>query len=540
VIEPLARMKLPFKWLRDKDRRIIVIIILSLIIVDFLLIYFNVSSATEDRVVEIKNAPSIILDVQRIGNNGILIRTNSSIYRTGYDALVKFDVSGIPIDCVTGSATGAVAIANDHGEVHYYKPGEIQPLFRVNLNGNVDLLGILEKYAMQVYTPSQIACLVRNESGTYLMQLSISSGGGVLWNYKFEGDAVCSSVSNSGKGIAVGLDNNTVYVFKSTDNRIRAIFHFSEKIRELAISSTDLHLGVLFGDAERYLASLDLYEKRILWTREVPVDSEGLQVHGDGEWYALVSSNMILAINGTSSKPLLHSSSLVEFALPTVADEFFISTEDKIEKYRIGRNSPIWRADITGVEHSSLLTDAAGSVLIGWGGDRYVVIDDSIGIYGNSMLWRLIGFLLIGEAIAVPLFVWRRKLAKLDRHAFIVILAGALSGAIAGTIISDPDPITFFGGINSYLAVAASIAAFSAFFSWNAEGGIGGIVYGVAIGLVASIPIAITASFVLWTLGFEFSSGGILFSAALNGFITGFKMAFVGAIVGFVYHYFSK
>ncbi|MBC7107480.1 MAG: hypothetical protein H5T41_01595 [Methanomassiliicoccales archaeon] len=533
-------MKFSSKLLKDEDRRNIVIIVSLLIIVDFLLIYFNVDSAIENRIVEIKNTPSDILDVQRINKDNILIRTESSVFQAGTSGLVEYNVSGIPLDCVAGSTTGAVAIANDKGEVYYYKPGEFEPLFHVNLRGDVDLLGISEKYVMQVYSPSQIACLVRNESGTYLLQLSISSGGGVLWNYKFDEDVVTISISELGRGIAVGLNNSTVYLFKSTDNRIRAIFHFSEKIHELVISSTDLHLGVLYGNVKKYLASVDLYKEKIIWTTEVPTDSKDLQIHADGEWYALKSGNTILAINDTVIRPLLQSSPFKDFALPSIADEIFISKEEKIEKYRPGRNNPIWRADITGMKNLSLLTDAAGSMLVSWAGNQYVIINDSTGIYGNSMLWRVIGFLLIGEAIAIPLFVWRRKIAKLNRHAIFVILMGAFGGAVAGTIISDPDPIAFFGGENSYLVIAASIAAFSSFISWNAEGGIGSIVYGVAIGLMMSIPIAITASFVLWVFGVEFSSGEIFFSAALNGFIMGFKMALVGAIIGFAYHYFTK
>gem|GEM_PF-3549729 len=539
-IGPIGQMKFSSRLLKDRGRRNIVIIVLSLIMIDSFLIYFNINSATENRIVEIKNISLEIRDVQRINKNNILIRTESSIFQTGTHGLVEYNVSGIPVDCVVGSATGAVVIVNDKSEVYYYKPGEHESLFHVSLNGDVDLLGISEKYAMQIYSPSQITCLVRNESGIYLLQLSISSAGSVLWNYRFDEDVVTTSISSSGRGIAIGLNNGTVYLFKSMDNRIRAIFHFPDKLHELAISSTDFYLGVLYGDSKKYLASIDLYRERIIWVTEVPFDSKDLQIHADGEWYALRSGDTIYAINNTVIKPLLQSSPLKNFAIPSIADEIFISKEEKIEKYRLGRNNPVWQADITEMKNSSLLTDPAGSMLVSWAANQYVIIDDSSEIYGNSMLWRFIGFLLICETITVPCFVWRRKIAKLNRHAIFVVLMGAFGGAVAGTILSDPDPIAFFGGENSYLAIAASIAAFSSFIAWHSDGGIGSIIYGAAIGLMMSIPIAIIASFVLWAFGLDLGGDEIFFSAALNGLITGIKMSLLGAIIGYTYRYFTK
>jgi len=149
-------------------------------------------------------------------------------------------------------------------------------------------------------------------------------------------------------------------------------------------------------------------------------------------------------------------------------------------------------------------------------------------------MWFLIGFLLVCEGIGIPLFIWRGQIVRLKRTALYVILIGAFAGVAIASLMTDPDPIGFFGGLSAYLALAGAISALAALVAWNSEGGIGSIVVGFATGLLISIPAAWVATFLLWSSGYDFGGADIVFGSALNGLVLGLKMGAVGGVAGYI------
>lgn len=203
--------------------------------------------------------------------------------------------------------TGAVAILIDSNVISYYEPNNNSALFSIELNGSIDLLGISEKYTMGLYHPTQIGCIIRNDTSTCLMQISVSSGGTVLWKYEFHEKIIEVSTAKNANGIAIALENNTACYFRATDSRPRAILQFSERIQELVVSPSCMYLAVLYGDESMHLAHIDLYRDYIAWTADLPRNSTSLFMHGEAESYILKSGDSLMFINETTIRPINRS-----------------------------------------------------------------------------------------------------------------------------------------------------------------------------------------------------------------------------------------
>ncbi|MEM2979351.1 MAG: hypothetical protein QW083_02870, partial [Methanomassiliicoccales archaeon] len=258
------------KWLipksaKQRKRFTISIVLVIIICIDLALIYYNLTIATDEKKVEIATLPSDVLDVKFAVPDRVLVRTNDSILALEDGNTLEYFISGHPTDYIVGSMTGAVAILIGSNMISYYEPNNNSALFSIELNGSIDLLGISEKYAMGLYRPTQIGCIIRNDTSTCLMQISVSSGGAILWKYEFHEEIVEVSTAKNANGIAIALENNTVYYFRATDSKPRAILQFSERIKKLEVSPSCVYLAVLYGDESVHLAHIDLYRDYIVW-----------------------------------------------------------------------------------------------------------------------------------------------------------------------------------------------------------------------------------------------------------------------------------
>ncbi|MEM2943773.1 MAG: hypothetical protein QW087_03435 [Methanomassiliicoccales archaeon] len=536
-----AVMLRTLKWLipksaKQRKRFTISIVLVIIICIDLALIYYNLTIATDEKKVEIATLPSDVLEVKFAVPDRVLVRTNDSILALEDGNTLEYFISGHPTDYIVGSMTGAVAILIGSNMISYYEPNNNSALFSIELNGSIDLLGISEKYAMGLYRPTQIGCIIRNDTSTCLMQISVSSGGAILWKYEFHEEIVEVSTAKNANGIAIALENNTVYYFRATDSKPRAILQFSERIKKLEVSPSCVYLAVLYGDESVHLAHIDLYRDYIVWTADLPLNSTSLFMHGEAESYILRSDDSLIFVNETIITPIISIPNIEEVAVPSVSDEFFVVTSDKIEKFQLGRATPIWRADTTLLNSTRLAVDTTGSSLVIWSRNHYALIDDSEATYGNSALTRAIGFLIIAEIVLIPVYHWRRKIVNFNRHHAFVLFLGALGGAIAYSVMEGLTAGEHSATSILLTILAAFIAASSSLVSWKSEGGLGGIIYGSVAGLLLSIPVSLCAQFITWSFEMDIPSFDSSFATIIYGFLMSVKIAPVGAVIGAIYN----
>lgn len=516
-----------------------VTVLTALMVLDALVIYYTIGYTTDEKSIEAIPTPAETLDLWRSSQGDIVLLTDEGAFLMGQSSFQLLNVSGTATDLAVGSETGVVAVGNDDGRLYYFKQGEVEASFSVQLDGEIDILGIVERISARTYNADQIVLLVRNDTGSRVVVASIAGAGAIDWSFDFDNEITSYAVSDMTRSFALSIENNSVYYFKRTESSPRSIFELSQSVKEVWLSPSGLNLAVLYGDNPLYVADFDINEPEPLWVTEVPADSKGLQMHKEGDWIVVRSGDNLIKADGSGSRFALSRPGMERYVIPTVAEKVFVASEGELSESKWGREAPVWVAEF-GESETRILTDAAGSFLIAWNASSLAIIDDSQATLGSGTMWLAIGFLLIGEAVGIPLFFWRAQIARLRKTAFYVIIIGAFAGVALGSLLLDPDPASFFGGVMAYLLIGGTISALSALIAWNSEGGLGSIVIGFATGLLVSIPVALVAVFLLWASGHDFGAADIFFGSALNGLVLGMKMGVVGGIVGYLCNYFVK
>ncbi len=508
-------------------------VLVALILLDSLLIYYNLGYTTDERETEAIETPAEILNLERSSVGYLTLATEDGAFLLGESGFERFNISGEPTDLATGYATGATAVSTEDEKLYYFKYGALEPLFTAQMDGDIDILGIAEKVSGSNYLVEQIVLLIDNETGSHLVVASASRSAAADWTFDFDWNITSYATSDLTRTFAFALENNSVYYFKRTDSAPRSIFQFSDNVKEVRLSPSGLNLAVLYGDSPSYVADFSINEPEPLWVAEVPGGSRELQMHREGDWLVVASGDDIVIADSSGSRTVVSRSEIDDYLIPTVADRIFISSAGEVLEYKAGRQAPVWKAEFDGAK-SRLLTDAAGSLLVAWNGSAIAIFDLSQATLGSGSMWFLIGLLLICEGIGIPIFIWRKQIVRMKKTAFYVIVIGAIVGVAIASLTADPDPVGFFGGLSAYLALAGTISALAALVAWNSEGGIGSIVVGFATGLFVSIPAAWVATFLLWASGFDFGGADIVFGSALNGLVLGLKMGAIGGVAGYI------
>jgi hypothetical protein len=183
---------------------------------------------------------------------------------------------------------------------------------------------------------------------------------------------------------------------------------------------------------------------------------------------------------------------------------------------------------------ANLITDAGGSVLVGWGIGSLAIIDNTQPFAGSRAALFTVGVIVIAEALTVPIILWRKRLSKVNAKMLVVIVAGAMVGIAVTAILPDPGFSNMLGGMAGYILVVAIMSAISTLVAWNSQAGWASIVIGFAVGLVISIPICLLAAFAMWAIGTDVSASDFLFTLIANGLGVGLKTGVAGGVAGYV------
>jgi len=512
-----------------KSSAITLLVVIS-VIIDCSLAWYIVSYSTERLEIEPVSLDFDIVDVEFSSYGDVLLRGEHRVGMLTSKGPVFFNFSGTPLDATIGDESGATAILNTTGTVFYYGPGEFSYRFKVNREGARALAGISEAYSTVGRIPEEVGILIENETGYHLELISIGGNHSTLWSYTFSSRITHFDVSPHMSYIAVALENNTVFHFSRIDFRPRQIYHTEGPVDELRLSESGISVGILHSNGSRF-ALFGVSTDVPIYKLDLPEGSRNLLLKVRAESAFVLANNVLLQFNGSGFSERITDGNMVNYTVPLVADKIYVSLPDRIEAFRGGRQSPRWIAE-TAFTVDGMRTDVGGKALIAYGANSIVRIDDSDMPLGDSVLWALLGLLVIVESSLLPVaWYWSRIMAS-KRMILYVLVSGALAGIAASIIFPDLGTVDWYGSMAAYLAVSGSIAALSTLVAFGVEGGIARIFIGICAGLVISIPVVLAAHFLLSIQGYHFA--GSIFSSVVNTVMTGLKMGLIGGVTGFV------
>lgn len=190
---------------------------------------------------------------------------------------------------------------------------------------------------------------------------------------------------------------------------------------------------------------------------------------------------------------------------------------------------PNWKTDL-GFTVTHLATDLSSDLILAHGDDRIAVIEDLDTPLGSEVMWHSLGFLIIGEAIALPFIQWWRELRRIRRETLVVMALGAAAGVAVLGLLPEIEMAARFGD-SAYLAVGGLTAGLSTLICWRADAGLANLVIGFTVGILTVIPLSLVAHFLLMV-------GGVgptgFFDSIVLSLMSGLKMGLVGGAVGWL------
>jgi hypothetical protein len=344
---------------------------------------------------------------------------------------------------------------------------------------------------------------------------------------------VAVSRSDFTRSFLLGLDNDTIYLFKLIQTSPRTIYHVPGHVKEVQLSPSGLSLGALYGGDPSYLAMFGYSSSTPVSVTEVPSNCKNLQLQKEGSLAYLENGDEVIRVSEGDTSVKISVGDLHSYVVPSVTDIIFVSTHGKITCYKGDRSSPIWEAKV-GNMTANLITGAAGNVLVGWEIRSLTIIDNSQPVAGSKAALFAVGVIVIAEALAVPIILWRKRLSKVNFKMLFVLVAGAMVGIAMTAILPDPGFSSMLGGMASYILIIVIMSALSTLVAWNSQAGLASIVIGFAVGLVISIPICLVAAFAMWANGTDILPSDFLFTLIANGLGVGLKMGVAGGVAGYV------
>lgn len=391
---------------RNRRSSIIVLMLVISLTIDCVLAWYIISYSTERLDVHPVSLDFNITDV-KFTSSGILLRGEHEVGMLTSHGPVFFNFTGTPLDAVIGEETGAVAILNTTGTVFYYRPGEFSSAFEVCWEGARALMGISEAYSSAGRIPEEVGVLIKNDAGQHLKLISIGGNHSTLWSYTFSSKITHFDVSPHMNYIVVALDNRTVFHFSRIDPRPRQIYYTAGPVNELRLSESGISVGVLYSSGSRF-ALFGVSNGTPIYELGLPEGSRNLLLKVRADSAFVLADDVIIELNMTGSVTRVVEEGIINYTVPLVVDKIYVSLPDRIEAFRGGRQAPRWIAE-TEFTVDSMMTDVGGRVLIAYGDDNIVRIDDSDMPLGDSFLWSLLGMVVVAESLMIPVaWFWSR------------------------------------------------------------------------------------------------------------------------------------
>ncbi|MFP4545994.1 MAG: hypothetical protein ACLFPN_04000 [Methanomassiliicoccales archaeon] len=506
------------------EGRKIVILLVALLLLDVGVGYFTITQTVADKPSQVHSVGSNILELE-MGGRGALILTGEGVQMLSSGQLVEYQVEGRAVDITLGDDTGAAAVLKEDGTLSYFPPGKTTHSFQVQIARPASLLGVVERYTPQGHVPHGIAVLSDDGGRESLSLLSIEGDGSTDWNYSFELDVVGHDRSKNTGHIALQTEDGMVYLFRSGSDIPRMSFD-AGLMGQLILSGSGTRLCVSDGSSFHLYTSTSRHP---VYQVDLPPGSTGFVMQDNGERVYAKSGDRVIRIADGEWEVRWEREGLVNYTVPRVIDKGFFSTEGKIAGVKGDRSVPNWKTE-PGFTATHLYTDLSGGLILAHGDDRIAVIEDRDTPLGSEVMWYSLGFLIIGEAIVLPIIQWWRELRRLRRETLTVMALGAAAGLAVLGLLPEVEMAARFGDL-AYLAVGGLTAALSTLICWRADSGLANLVIGFTVGILTVIPLSLVAHFLLMV-------GGVgptgFFDSIVLSLMSGLKMGLVGGAVGWL------
>ncbi|MBM4237672.1 MAG: hypothetical protein FJ151_04225, partial [Euryarchaeota archaeon] len=96
-------------------------VLVALLLLDSILIYYNLGYTTDEKDTEAIEAPAGILDLQRSARGGLTLITEEGAFLPGESGFERLNTSGTVTDFATGYETGANVVSTEEGKLYYFK-----------------------------------------------------------------------------------------------------------------------------------------------------------------------------------------------------------------------------------------------------------------------------------------------------------------------------------------------------------------------------------------------------------------------------------
>jgi hypothetical protein len=521
--------RLSIKDLFTKRRtHILIILIIAFLVIDGALGWYIITYSIADKELDETSLDYEILQLERSFNELLVIRSQDSVQML-LDNPIELQFSGNPVDFNLGDGSNAIAVLTDDDMIHYFPPGQTSEQYFFELEDVVDLIGIYEAYSPIGDRPEMIVAATSNASGDAVHLISIETQE-TVWTYHFNSSITITARSDNTGYFSIGLETNEILHFGSFSPTPRMIYQIPNGIDEVEVARSGIFLFVLFDNGSK-LSHFSTVSSDPILTVDLPSGSKNLQLRMETEYaYVQVGEKVLEIFNGNVSTRLSEPG-LITYTVPKVVDRVYVSKSGEIQGYK-DRQLPNWKG-VSSYEVNYLSSDIGGDLIIGWGDQRITLIDDSESPLGNDTLWTLLGFMVIFETAFLIIFGLWDNIRNMRKEVLYVVIIGAIAGILVAYIFQDQDAIDWYG-VTAYISLAAALAALSTLVSYRTDAGLANIIIGLVVGIMAAIPIAFLAHFIMQVGGYQFPDSPIYSLAKL--IYTGLKMGIVGGIIGWIAH----
>lgn len=511
-----------------KKPNILLIFIILFLVIDATLGWYIVNYSIADKEVEEISLDFEILQLESSFNDFVVIRSQHSVHML-LDNPTELQFSGDPIDFTLGDDSNAIAVLTDDNMIHYFPPGQTSEQYFFELEDSVELIGIYEAYSSIGYRPEMMVATTSNASGDAIHVISIETQK-TIWTYHFNSTIVITARSDNTGYFSIVLESNEIIHFGSFTSDPRRTYQIPNAVDEIEVTDSGIYLFVLYANGSK-LSQFSTVSSSPIFTADLPSGSKNLQLRmGEKFAYVQASEEVLEIVDGNVTSEL-SKQGLITYTVPKIVDRIYISIPGEIQGYK-DRQLPNWKGP-SSYEVNNLNTDAGGDLIIGWGDQRLTLINDSDTPLGNDALWTLLGLIVIFESAFLIIYGWWDEIRKTKKETLYIIIIGAIAGILVSYILPDQDAIDWYG-LTAYIILAAALASLSTLVSWRTDAGLANILIGLVVGILAAIPLALLAHFLIEVGGYQFPDSPFYSLAKL--IYTGLKMGIVGGLIGWITH----
>ncbi|MCU0861844.1 MAG: hypothetical protein MUE65_05960 [Methanomassiliicoccales archaeon] len=522
------------RWMRAHRNKLLSVLVISFILMDFA-VYIGISSlSTGERGVEVVEYPMEIRDLGRSSVGNYYVMTESAVYRTAWYEPFRYIVPGSPTSIEVAMESDTLALVTDNRYLSMYWSTVETPDFTEDVGQGAELIAFSQKGSHTGYQPKNVYLLVGNETGDHLKVVgALLNQGDTIYQFDFPQRVAGFSKPDFILYLSFTLEDDSIWIYDEAAQSIAYSLQAPGKVVETCFSSRATYLGIIYETEDgRRLLLHDPFRGQDVMDIEVPSDACHLAFEDEGVRMYLRSGDMVMRYQEEAFVPYFEEKGLRSFIMPSVADYVFAITDNDVVQHSPGEFAPRWRCPLDNASSTTFLVDASGYAIVGFRSNELVLIDNYNAVEGAEEAWLAFGLLVaLQVSLVISILLWRRG-SSFKGKGFLAMWTGALVGVLFAGLLPDEAMIEWYGSDIVYLMISGTVSGLIALYLWNQQTGAYSIAIGAFIGMFLGVLIALGAAFVMALSGYVFPGTEGFFITCAYGLATGFKMGLVGGAVG--------